>query len=281
MHTCQRTAVVSGLAAALALCGAPGHAQSPTPASLHDTLLAKATNLYYSTARAGLRSFDCQVHPDWARMMKSARKGDALPDDDPRLPLLNTVTITLHADLKGSSSLDWLLPAHPLKPIDETQAAMLNQVHNGIEQSLGGVLKMWAPLVNGSVAESLGEESADISQDANGYTLRSKDRNESVTEVFDRELVLKEFDVEGAATSNVKLKPVYQTTPQGLLPASFAAETREPGEPAQGSAQQMEVSLEYQPVSGLQIPSRITLAMPNIVEMDFKRWMYGEPALAR
>jgi hypothetical protein len=279
MRICLCSKPAKGLAATLTLCCALGHAQNTPPAeplpqasqaSLHDTLLAKAASLYYSTARAGLRSFDCQVHPDWARMMKSARKGAPLPDDDPRLPLLNTVTITLNADLKGGSNLDWQLPSHPRKPINEDQVAMLNQVHHGIEQSLGGLMKMWMSLVNGSVAESLGEESADISQDANGYTLRSKDRNGSVTEVFDRGLVLKVFDLEGAATSSVKLMPVYRATPQGLLPASFVAETREPGAKAEAPAQGMDVEMEYQAVSGIEIPSRITLGMPDIVEMDFK-----------
>jgi len=250
---------------------AAGSLPQASPASLHDTLLAKATTLYYSTARVGLRNFDCQVHVDWARMMKSARKGAALPDNDPRLALLNTVAITLRADLKGDSSLDWNLPEHPLKPVDESQTAMLNQVHHGVEQTLGGLLKtIWSPLVNGSIAETLGEESANITEDANGYTLRTKDPQESITEVFDRGLVMKRFVVESSTLSNMDLKPVFQATPQGLLPAHMAADIRNPGTPAQGPAQPMDADMEYQVVTGIQIPSRITIVMPDVVEMDFK-----------
>jgi len=58
--------------------------------------------------------------------------------------------------------------------------------------------------------------------------------------------------------------------PQGLLPVSFVAKTREPGAQAQGTAQQMDAEMEYQAVSGIKTPARITLAMPDIVEMDFK-----------
>ena len=276
-HPCAKP--IQYLAAASALFCAIGHAQSSSPAgpapqaspaSLHDTLLAKATGLYYSTARAGLRNFDCQVHPDWARMMKSARKGAALPDDDPKLALLKTVTIALHADLKGDSSMDWKLPDHPQKPVDESQTAMVNQVHHGVEQTLGGWLKMWSPLVNGSIVETLGEETSNVSEDASGYTLRQKDRQELVTEIFDWGLVLKEFDVVSATTSNVNLRPGYQTTPQGLLPTTFAAEIRDPGASSQSPAQKMNVDMDYQQVSGVQIPSRITIVMPDIVEMDFK-----------
>jgi len=279
MLTFPRSKPVQYLAALPALFCALGYAQKTpaadpvpqaSPASLHDTLLAKATSLYYSTARAGLRDFDCQVHPDWARMMKSARKGAALPVDDPKLALLNTVTITLHADLKGGSSLDWKLPEHSERPLDDSQTAMLNQVHHGIEQSLGGVLKMWMPLVNGSIAETLGEDSAEISEGANGYTLRSKESGESETEFFDRGLVLKESDVVTAMGSNVKLKPAYQATSLGLLPMSFVAETHEPGAAAQAPAQQMSGYMEYQAVSGMQVPARITIVLQSVVEMDFR-----------
>jgi hypothetical protein len=48
------------------------------------------------------------------------------------------------------------------------------------------------------------------------------------------------------------------------------AETREPGAKAEAPAQGMDVEMEYQAVSGIEIPSRITLGMPDIVEMDFK-----------
>jgi len=265
------------LIAPLMLCSALGQAQSApavsqappaSTASLHDTLLAKAATLYYSAAKAGLRNFDCRVHPDWAGMMKSVRKGEPLPESDPRLALLDTVSITLHMNLKTGSSLEWRLPDPQQKPLDQDQTALLNQVHHGIEQSLGGILKMWTPLVDGSIAEMLGEERAQIFADANGYTLRSKTEHETVTEIFDNGLVLKRYILESATSANVDLAPTFKTDPQGLLPASFVGRLH--GANTQGPAQEMDVSLEYQSVSGIEIPARITAVMPNVIEMDFR-----------
>ena len=130
-----------------------------TAASLKDTLLAKATSLYDSTAKSGLRRFDCQVHPDWKEIIASSRGGAPVSGDDPRLALVSTAKITLHARMAGGSTLDWQASAgEPLSPSKQAEGqALLERAHHGIENTLLGVLKLWIPLVDGSVAESLGE----------------------------------------------------------------------------------------------------------------------------
>lgn len=237
-------------------------------AGLGDQLVAKAAALYYSTAKVGLKGFDCQVHPDWARIMTSARQGEAVAADDPRLMLMSSVAITLHARLDGSTSMDWAVPADPAKPLDDNQKAQLEQAHQGMEQTLVGLLKMWTPLMNGSLAEGLGGDDVTITPSDSGYTVKSKDSRQPVTEEFDKGLVLKRFTVGGAGT-NVDLTPEFSSTPQGLLLTSFEAKIQDAGAPA-GSGEDMQVKLEYQPVSGMQVLSKVTVVMPKIVEMEFK-----------
>jgi hypothetical protein len=123
----------------------PVPGQTPSVASAKDALIASAELLYDSAEKSGLHAFGCQVHPDWNLIMTSSRKDAPLPADDPRLPLLNQVRITLHARLNGSSTLDWQPPAGPLDPSAQDT---LGTAHRGIEQTLLGVLKLWAPLVN-------------------------------------------------------------------------------------------------------------------------------------
>lgn len=239
--------------------------QPAAAASLNDALLARATSLYSSTAKMGLHSFDCQVHPDWSKIMTSSRNGVPLPANDPRLPLLSAVKINLHARLAGASTLDWQ-PAKE-KPVDDAAAATLDKAHRGIEQTLLGVLKLWVPLADGSIAESLGEEDAEIDQPESGYTLRSKDKQHSLTEEFDSNLILKR-SIATDSGSTVDIAPSFQPTDQGLLVSGFTAQIRPSSSPAQNS-QQMRVAIEYQSIAGAQVPSYLSVEVPAIVEMDF------------
>lgn len=246
--------------------GAAAPLQPASVASLNDTLLAKATNLYASATKSGLRGFDCQVHPDWNKMMSSARKGEAIAADDPKLALLGGVNITLRARLKGDSTLEWQAPEHPEKPPDSAAASMLDRTHRGMEQTLTGVIKLWVPLVDGSVAEALGEEGADLSQTANGYRLLSKGKYASVTEEFDSNLLLKHF-INTSSGTTVDIAPVFEPTQQGLLLKSFVAHVQVGA--AAAIPQEIRVGIDYQTVSGMQIPARFDIDLPSVVNMDF------------
>jgi hypothetical protein len=207
------------------------------------------------------------VHPDWNKMMSSARKNTSEVEDDAKVALFSKVKITLHARLSGGSTIDWQLPASPEKPVTPADTAMLKQAHQGVENTLVGFLKLWTPLVDGSVAESLGEDDVDIAQTADGYTLRTKDKRYPLTEEFDRNLLLKHFIVVDSG-STVDIAPIFRPSGRGLLVRSFVARIQPSGAPP-SAAHEMHVGLEYQTVSAIQIPARISIEVPNVVEMDF------------
>jgi hypothetical protein len=239
--------------------------QQADAASLGDILLAKATALYASTARSGLRGFDCSVHPDWEKIKASSRRVAPAAGSDSEIVLLNTVKITLHARLDGDSTVDWVVPEG--NSLDPASSAMLDRAHRGIEQTLQGALKLWIPLVNGSVAESLGAEDVDVTQNENGYSVRSRDKRHSLTEEFDRKLLLTR-SVIADASSMVDIAPAFQSTSQGLLLSSFVAHIQPAGAPRE-KAQEIRFSVEYQVVSGVQIPAKLGVDVSNVVTMDF------------
>lgn len=244
----------------------PGATMQPgSGASLNDALLAKATMLYASTAKSGLRNFDCTVHPDWEKIMITSRKDTAAAAGDSRIALLNRVKITLHAHMEGDSTVDWVVPAD--QQFDAAASATLDRAHRGIEQTLEGALKLWIPLVNGSVAESLGVEDVDIGQTESGYSLRSKDKRHSLTEEFDRNLLLRRYRIADSG-SVVDIAPTFRSTGEGLLLSSFVARVKRADATA-NNAQEMKVSLEYQTLAGAQIPARLAVDVPNVVTMDF------------
>jgi len=259
-------ALAGALVQAQAPAGAAGSAQPAAAADLHDRLLAKATALYDSASKSGLRSFDCQVHPDWKQIMASSRKGAAGPDDDHRLALVSTAAITLHARMMGGSTLDWQPPAAAGMPLSQPDQALLERAHRGIENTLLGVLKLWMPLVNGSVAESLGEEGMTIADTGTGYTVRSGDK--FLTEEFDHNLLLTRYRATDAGAT-MDIAPRFEQGPHGLQLTSFTAQIS-PGGAAAGSAQQMDVAVEYPAVSGMTIPAAINIDVANVVTMNFK-----------
>ena len=240
-------------------------AVSGQAASLNDSLLARASLLYDSTAKSGLHGFDCEVHPDWNTLMASARKVASIPADDPKLMLLSGVRITVHVRMNGGSSMDWRMAEGAAKPADAAMQAMLERTHRGIEQMLLGVIKLWIPLVDGSVAESLGDEDVSITQSADVYTLRSKDKNNTLTEEFDKGLLLKHFIARDTG-STVDIEPAFANKPRGLLLIGFKAHVR--ADKAQETSE-MRVGIEYATSGVYQIPSKIDAELVGEAKFSF------------
>jgi hypothetical protein len=245
-------------------------ASSPTPAakpSPNDELLARATKLYYSTAKAGLNSFSCQVHPDWGTLFVSGNKGAPVDPADPRILLLKSVKITLNGKLKGGSTLDWKPAANPDKPLDADSTSMLESMHSATEQTLQGFMQFWTPFMDGSVIPG-DAEGLDLTKTAAGHKIHADTNGTSLTEVLDDSLILKEFDV----TTNgmvVNFSPSYKPTAQGLLVNAFHAHIQPPGvQPDQ--AQEMNVAIDYQTIKGFPIPSILKMDVVNTGTFNFQ-----------
>ena len=80
-------------------------AASPQPATPDPNadFLAKASQLYYSSAKAGLRGFDCRIHPDWRTTILSEQTHQTVTAASPEVLLLKSVTIMLHGRLTSPS----------------------------------------------------------------------------------------------------------------------------------------------------------------------------------
>jgi len=234
----------------------------------NDELLAKAAKLYYSTARAGLEGFDCAVHPDWRALFARANKSIVIAEDDPRIVLLKSVSITLHAHMKGGSTLEWIQAPSPDKPLDEDSTAMLDSMHQATEQTLEGFLQFWTPFIDGSVVPA-SSEGLRIETSSKGYTFHAEDKGTKLTEVFDNSLTLEEFDV-AMGTMAIQFTPSYKATDQGMLVTSFTARIQAPAK-VPGQAEQMRVQVEYQAVDGFPVPARINMEVVDtgIFNFDF------------
>lgn len=246
---------VAGLATAQSS-NATKVASQPNP---DDAFLAKAGTLYYSTAKTGLAGFDCDIVPDWHTLFESASPGTTIAADDSRIVLLQKVQATLHARMKGGSTLDWKPEAQD-KPLDADSTQLLQNMHSATDQTLQGFLQFWTPFVDGSVIPA-NSEGLDITNSATGHTLHAKTEDSEVTEVLDNNLVLQHFDVElKSQGESVKFDPSFQSTEKGLLVDSFHAVLRPLSDPPE-KAQQMNVHIDYKTIDGNSIPSRVSMVV--------------------
>jgi hypothetical protein len=237
-----------------------------SPPNANDALLASIARLYYSTTQAGLDGFDCAVHPEWREVLSASTKGAAVAATDPRVVLLNAVKITLHARFKTDSSVDWVQPANPAKPLDQLSLALLERMHPATEQTLQGFLQFWTPFVDGSTVPA-SSEGLQIVKTALGYTLRAQQNESSVTEQFDNRLLLVRFDVEknGAA---LDFAPAYASTDRGLLVSGFIAHIQPQGATPEQS-QQMNANIQYQTVDGFPVPSKLSIEVVGTGVLGF------------
>jgi hypothetical protein len=228
--------------------------------------LAKASQLYYSSSKAGLRGFDCQVHPDWRALFLSSQKDAAVADDDPRMLLLKTVSVTLHGRLTGGSSLDWNPPLAPAKPLNQDLADLLNSMHEAANRTLTGFMQFWSPFIDGSVIPA-SPDGLEITHTEKGHTLHADQEGTSLTEILDNNLVMQQFNV-ATVGAKIDFSPRYKPTGQGLLVNEFQARIQAPSNPTD-QAEQMHVEIDYQTVSGYPIPSKISMEVVGTGKSDF------------
>jgi hypothetical protein len=233
--------------------------------SANQEFLTSAAKLYYSTSKAGLNSFQCSVHRDWHAILAAGAKGAAVAPDDRRVTLLNSVSMVLHAKLKGGSTLDWNAPT-PAKPLDADSVALLDRMHQASDQTLQGFLQFWTPFVDGSVIPE-SPEGVDIAATDKGHILHADQGNTSLTEVFDTGNILKEFNVVMSG-AKINFSPVYKPTDKGLLVNGFQAKVLPAGVPAELS-QDINVVVDYQDVGGFPVPQSIQMDVVGTGKLDF------------
>lgn len=254
------------LTALLGITTGLGQAVAQAANSSTDAAWLKSTrDLYYSTEKAGLKGFDCDVHPDWMTLLVSAGKGAAVADDDPRLLLLKQVKVRLHAQMAlgtagqgtpSASTIDWNANTADGTTPDQQTAEMLDGMHRSVEQTLNGFLQFWTPFIeNKEVPDA--PEGLEITHTATTHTIHAKQGAMELTEIFNKDRVLTEYDVNLNGIS-IKFAPSFETTPLGLRVNRFDAHMTRT-DAGMGQEQEMHVNVQYQSLNGVYLPSVLTM----------------------
>lgn len=238
----------------------PGDAAGGRPASSADTdWLNHVRTLYSSTARDGLKGFDCELHPDWHTLIASANNGTVDADGQHKVDALNTVRMTLHAHMSGSATVDWSAGDPPADLAD-----MMKSIEDGTRQTLDGFVQFWAPFADASVVPANPEGITFTATADGGRVLHGADNGTEVTETFDVDGVLRQYDVKMTGTT-VLFTPAYASTPKGLQVTNFVAHIK----PDNGAEQELHVRVVYGEVNGFTIPSELYMTVVGTGTFNF------------
>jgi len=255
---------------AVACCAAAiAAAQNPpsgNPSNANDEWLAQSVKLYYSSAKAGLKAFDCALHPDWRALYATGNGGLLSSDDAQRVTLLSAVNIALHGRMQGGSTLDWNPPAQPL---NADQTKLLNDMHDALNQTITGFMQFWTPFVDGSVVPDSSSGLEVTAAGDGGKKIHLKESDIELSESFDSGGILREYDVvQGGAT--VDLTPTFSPGDHGLVITHFHALIRQADDPQKTQEQkteEMNVEVAYQWTDGFALPARIDMEVTGVATL--------------
>jgi hypothetical protein len=264
MRTCRESRIAFAdprgsffLITTLFLCLGPAGAQSAPPDK--KAFVQQLRRLYYTPTTAGLRSFSCDARLDWHGVLERAAAGKTIAADDPRVVYLNQVKISFTASLDGKSKIDWVSPdgTFPGDP------AALDKMKNGMQGMLHGFFQFWAPNINGTMLPGPKDEFS-LEPDNGGYRISVNQGQTSVVEMLDQDFKFKEFNVK----TPTMVGDFLLTFAQG--PSGFQIVGADGNVSTNGSIPAHVIfRLDYQPVTGFQIPKNVTMEVVNVVRVDY------------
>lgn len=267
----------AALAISISLAASAAAAQNPKPGTDQSAIqapqqnaesawLAKAASIYYSSAKAGLTGFTCDINPDWHALFVSASKGAEVPASDPYLLQLNKVKVRLHARMKGASTIEWLVDSSEGTPANSNTEAVIDNMHQSVQQMLEGFMQFWSPFMEVSVVPNK-SDGLEITHTPATHMIHARQGNTELTELFNSRLVLEQFDVVLSGTS-IKFTPTFESTPQGMLVKAFTAEIKPAGATPQ-QVQKMQVTVNYQTLNNQMIPGQVNMDIVGTGAFNF------------
>jgi hypothetical protein len=244
--------------------------QPPAPATApqnpENEWLAKTAKVYFSSAKAGLTGFDCDIHPDWRALFESASKDKTVAANNAYLGQLKNIKVKMHARMQGGSTVEWLEESGDGQRNSDEMNATIDTLHQTVEQILEGFMQFWSPFMVVSVVPPKAD-GLEITHSPTSHTIHSQLGTTELTEIFNKDLVLEHFNLMLAGTS-IKLSPTFEPTPQGMLVKGFEAEILPAGATPQ-QTQKMLVRVDYQTVNSQTIPGQLNMDIPGTGNFNF------------
>lgn len=258
-----KISLLTRLSAAIAVC-CFATAQIPLSAQTandNDIWLAQTAKLYYSSARAGLKGFDCTLRTNWQDLYTTTN-GSMSDNDAKSLATLNRVGIVLHARMKGGSTMDWNPPAQ----LDGDQSSMLSQMHDAMNQIIvDGFMQFWTPFIENSVVPDSSNGLEMTATAGGGMKIHIKNSDFELDETFDAGRILRQYNIV-MSNARIKLTPTYSPSAHGLIISNFHALIHPP-DGQSGNSQEMNVEVQYETIDGFPLPTHFVMEVTGVAKL--------------
>jgi len=213
-------------------------------------IIKQARDAYYSLRRAGLSEFHANIKPTWEIALKKELQEN--PEGAQNgLKMLNGLHFSMTLNPAGKVTVEHRSDA---PPPNEQVAQGFNQIYSGMDQAVSGFFATWSLFMLTSPFP--GDEIEYQLQDVGGqYRLSYKDGNADVITTMNKNLTVTEIVVNSPEFKST-IRPQLSKSSNGFLLSGYEGNY----EPTAGSGSvQLKVRLNYQQVSGLELPGTLDL----------------------
>jgi hypothetical protein len=217
--------------------------QPPVPNSAR--IVEQARRAYYSLRAVGLDEFQSTVKPNWEVVLRDEIK--ASPENaQAALKLLNGLHFSMLLDKDGKVTMSHHAD---VEPQSAKQREGFDQIYSGMDQAVSGFFSTWSMFMLNTPFPSA-ETEYELEDLGKQYRLTYKDGSADVVTLMSKDLIITEVKVTSAEfTSSVR--PQFTRTAKGLVLSGYTADYQPTSGPG---VVKLDVKMEHQPVSGLQLP---------------------------
>ena len=245
----------------------PAKSQPAAPDSAQ--ILDQARRAYYSLRAVGLEEFQSTIKPNWEVVLKDELK--ASPNQaQAALKLLNGLHFSMVLDKNGKVTMSHHAD---VEPTNETQRKGFDQIYEGLDQAVSGFFSTWSMfMLNSPFPEK--DIEYELEDLGSQYRLSYKEGSSDVVILMSKNLVIAEVKVTSAEFIS-SVRPQFSATAKGLVLSGYTADYTPTSGPG---VVKLDVKLENQPVSGLQLPVNLIAdsvldGAPTHIELAFSGHM--------
>lgn len=213
-------------------------------------IIKQARSAYYSLQSQGLVEFQCNMAPNWEALLQETRKTDG-PGVDRAIRTLKQLQFTVALGSAGSAKVTHTTVA----ATNDQMAEGLNQIYSGMEQMVSGFFDTWSPFMRTSPFPEV-EGSYELADQGGQWVLSYKEGTAAVVTTMGKDFAIHELKVETSEFLS-SLQPQFTRSHGGFLLTGYQADYR--GKSA-SDATKLKVGIDYQEVSGLQLPKKLDLS---------------------
>jgi hypothetical protein len=205
-------------------------------------IMDKARQIYYVLQDRGLLALQCNVQPDWKKVLDST-EGHSVAADNAMLILLIPVSYSAVVDERGGLKL---------APVVATGGAVDPSVAKIVESAqkmLEGFLQTWVAMELSTPFPPSDDANLIFSEQQDGYHFTEKSGEQNVEFILTRDYVLTTTKV-AAPGVVVVMHPKFTKTDKGLLMTGSDSDLN-------NGAQKIGLQIQYQTLEGFQLPEKV------------------------